>query len=89
MNRFAYDAAILERFPAVVGGVIHASGVSNGPAPPGLARAFGLEIEAARARIGDTPLSEVPSLAAWRRVFRGSGWIPRSTARLPRRSSAE
>jgi DNA/RNA-binding domain of Phe-tRNA-synthetase-like protein len=29
-----------------------------------------------RDRIGETPLSEVPSLAAWRRVFRGFGVDP-------------
>ena len=29
-----------------------------------------------RARIGDTPLSEIPTLAAWRRAFRGFGVDP-------------
>ena len=76
MKRFAYDARIVERFPTVVGGVIHAAGLANGPAPPGLAAAFGAEIAAARARIGTTPLSEVPSLASWRRVFRAFGVDP-------------
>src|SRR3990172_3851963 len=37
---FRYDPDILERFPAVVGGVIHATGVHNGPTPPRLAAAF-------------------------------------------------
>jgi DNA/RNA-binding domain of Phe-tRNA-synthetase-like protein len=73
---FLYDPAILERFPGIVGGVIEAAGVTNGPTPPGLADAFAAEGAAVRARIGDTPLSELPSLAAWRRVFRGFGVDP-------------
>ena len=41
-----------------------------------LAMAFAAEQAAVRARIGETPLSELPSLAAWRRVFRGFGVDP-------------
>jgi DNA/RNA-binding domain of Phe-tRNA-synthetase-like protein len=76
MTLFRYEPAILERFPGIVGGVIHAAGVTNGPTPPGLAEAFAAEQSAVRERIGDTPLSELPSLAAWRRVFRGFGVDP-------------
>lgn len=76
MARFSYDAAIVARFPTLVGGVIQASGVANGPTPPDLASAFHGEAAAVRARIGETPLSEVPALAAWRRVFRGFGVDP-------------
>ncbi len=76
MARFRYDPAIIERFPAIVGGVIHATGVHNGPPPPRLASAFRDEALAVRARIGETPLSELPPLAAWRRVFRGFGVDP-------------
>jgi DNA/RNA-binding domain of Phe-tRNA-synthetase-like protein len=74
--RFRYDPDILERFPAVVGGVIYATGVHNDPTPPRLAGAFHDETLAVRARIGETPLSELPSLAAWRTVFRGFGVDP-------------
>jgi DNA/RNA-binding domain of Phe-tRNA-synthetase-like protein len=74
--RFRYDPDIIERFPALVGGVIHATGARNGPTPPRLAAAFGDEMLAVRTRIGDTPLSEVPALAAWRKVFRGFGVDP-------------
>lgn len=76
MARFRYHPAILDRYPTVVGGVIHAVGVRNGPAPDGLAQAFVAEQQAVRARLGDTPLSELPSLAAWRAVFRGFGVNP-------------
>jgi len=76
MARFSYDPAIIERFPSVVGGVIHAEGVSNGPAPSGLIAAFAAEQRSAHERIGETALSELPTLAAWRRVFRGFGVNP-------------
>jgi DNA/RNA-binding domain of Phe-tRNA-synthetase-like protein len=76
MTSFRYDPALLQRFPAVVGGVIHATGVTNGPTPPDLAAAFDAESIAVCARIGDTPLSELPTLAAWRRIFRGFGVDP-------------
>ena len=52
------------------------SGVSNGPSAPALVAAFEAEQAAALARLGDTPLSEVPSLAAWRRAFRAFGTDP-------------
>ena len=74
--RFRYDPDIIEHFPALVGGVIHATGVHNDPTPPRLAAAFHAETLAVRARIGETPLSELPTLAAWRKVFRGFGVDP-------------
>ena len=76
MARFRYDQDLAERFPSVVGGVIHATGVHNGPTPPRLATAFHAETLAVRRRIGETPLSELPTLAAWRTVFRGFGVDP-------------
>jgi DNA/RNA-binding domain of Phe-tRNA-synthetase-like protein len=50
--------------------------VANGPSSAGLVAALAAEVAAARERIGTTPLSEIPSLAAWRRVFRGFGVDP-------------
>jgi DNA/RNA-binding domain of Phe-tRNA-synthetase-like protein len=76
MARFSYDPQILERFPNVVGGVIHADGVSNRTAPAELAAAFAAEQLAVQERIGETPLSELPPLAAWRAVFRDFGVNP-------------
>lgn len=64
------------RFPTIVGGVIHAVGVSNPASPRDLVEAFRAEQAAALARIGSTPLSELPSLAAWRRAFRAFGVDP-------------
>ena len=73
---FEYAADVVERFPSVVGGVIHATGLTNGASPAGLVEAFAAEQAAVLARIGATPLSELPSLAAWRRVFRAFGVDP-------------
>jgi DNA/RNA-binding domain of Phe-tRNA-synthetase-like protein len=74
--RFRYEPEIVERFPSIVGGVAHADGVRNGPSSPELVEAFAAEQRAVLARLGDTPLSEVPSLAAWRRAFRAFGVDP-------------
>jgi DNA/RNA-binding domain of Phe-tRNA-synthetase-like protein len=76
MARFRYDPAILERSPGIAGGVIHATGIRNGPTPPDLAAAFAAEQAAVRASLGATPLSELPTLAAWRRAFRAFGVDP-------------
>ena len=73
---FRYDPALLARFPAIRGGVIAARHLRNGPIPPALAAAFATEQRAALARLGDTPLSDVPSLAAWRRAFSAFGVKP-------------
>ncbi len=76
MARFGYDHEILERYPTVVGGVIHADGVINRPAPAELTAAFQAEQASVRVRLGETPLSELPTLAAWRGVFRSFGVDP-------------
>jgi DNA/RNA-binding domain of Phe-tRNA-synthetase-like protein len=74
--RFEYALDIVERFPSVVGGAIHATGLANGASSSELTEAFAAEQAAVLARIGSTPLSELPSLAAWRRVFRAFGVDP-------------
>ena len=76
MALFQYDADVIQRFPTIVGGVIHATGVHNDPTPLDCAAAFHDETLATLARIGETPLSELPELAAWRKVFRGFGVDP-------------
>jgi DNA/RNA-binding domain of Phe-tRNA-synthetase-like protein len=76
MTIFRYNAAILERFPTVVGGVIFAVDLLNGPTPEPLREEYRAEQRAVLARIGEAPLSQIPSLAAWRGVFRGFGVDP-------------
>jgi DNA/RNA-binding domain of Phe-tRNA-synthetase-like protein len=76
MTAFQYDTDILTRYPTVVGGVILARGMTNGPAPKDLQAAFLAEQQATLQHIGDTPLSQITSLAAWRNVFRSFGVDP-------------
>ena len=76
MTVFQYDTDILTHYPTVVGGVILAQGMTNGPTPKDLQAAFIDEQQATLQRIGATPLSQIPSLAAWRAVFRSFGVDP-------------
>jgi DNA/RNA-binding domain of Phe-tRNA-synthetase-like protein len=76
MAQFQYDPKIVEQFPSIVGGVVVADGVRNGPSSAELLAAFEEEQTDVLARLGDTPLSDVPSLAAWRRAFRAFGVDP-------------
>jgi DNA/RNA-binding domain of Phe-tRNA-synthetase-like protein len=73
---FIYTPNILIQYPTVVGGVIAVRGVKNGVTPDALKLRYHAEQAAVKARIGDIPLSELPSLAAWRVVFRGFGVDP-------------
>jgi DNA/RNA-binding domain of Phe-tRNA-synthetase-like protein len=84
MTAFQYDAEILTRYPAVVGGIVLARRMTNGPTPTALLAAFLAEQQATLLRIGNTPLGQIPSLAAWRVVFRSFGVDPTQY-----RSSAE
>ena len=76
MAVFQYDTGILTRYPTVVGGVILAQGMTNGPTPKDLQTAFIDEQQGTLRRIGATPLSQIPSLVAWRAVFRSFGVDP-------------
>ncbi|MGH3041859.1 MAG: B3/B4 domain-containing protein, partial [Gaiellaceae bacterium] len=76
MTLFRYDPELLERFPTIVGGLLHARGVTNGPSPPPLAAAYRAEQERTLGRIGEQPLGMVPSLVAWRRTFTAFGVEP-------------
>lgn len=76
MTVFQYDTRILTRYPNVMGGVILAKGMTNDCMPKDLEMAFIDEQQATLKRLGDTPLSQIPSLAAWRSVFRSFGVDP-------------
>ncbi len=76
MNVFQYSPDILTRYPGVVGGAIFAQGMTNGSTPERLRAAFQVEQQATLQRIGNTPLSQIPSLAAWRSAIRGFGVEP-------------
>lgn len=76
MTAFHYEQEVLQRYPTVVGGVLLADALRSGPSTTDLQEAFLAEQRATLERLGDTPLSEVPSLAAWRRAFRAFGVDP-------------
>ena len=76
MSTFRYHTDILARYPAVVGGVILAQGITNGPTPESLLVSYQAEQEAVKERIGKTPLSQLQSLEAWRAAFRRFGVDP-------------
>src|SRR6266700_914412 len=76
MNIFQYHPDILVRYPAVVGGAMLVRDVTNGPTPASLLAAYQAEQQATLQRIGNTPLSQIASLAAWRSALRGFGVEP-------------
>lgn len=76
MSVFRYDPAVVDRFPTIRAGALVARGATNGPSPGALTEELAAAQTEARDRIGDTPLSEVPSLAAWRRTFTAFGVSP-------------
>jgi DNA/RNA-binding domain of Phe-tRNA-synthetase-like protein len=76
MPVFQYHPDILAKYPPIVGGAILARNVTNGPTPARLRDLYQAEQQRVLQRIGNTPLSQIESLAAWRRVFRGFGVDP-------------
>jgi DNA/RNA-binding domain of Phe-tRNA-synthetase-like protein len=76
VSTFQYHADILTQFPDLRSGVILAAELNNGPAPASLQAAFLEEQQAVLEGIGDTPLSEIEALAAWRSAFRAFGVNP-------------
>ena len=73
---FQYDTGILEQFPHLVGGVIIAEGITNPPSTDELKAVYLAEQQAIINKIGDTPLSEIRPLFAWRRAFSSFGVNP-------------
>jgi DNA/RNA-binding domain of Phe-tRNA-synthetase-like protein len=73
---FRYHPDLVERFPEICGGVILVQGLNNAPTPADLLLAYQTEQRAVLVKIGEQPLSEIPSLAAWRAAFRLFGVDP-------------
>ena len=76
MKRFQYDRQITTNYPELSAGVIVARGMTNAPTAATLKDRYLAEQAAVKARLGDTPLSELPSLGAWRRAFSAFGVSP-------------
>ena len=73
---FAYDNAITERFPTIRAGVVHATGLTNGPSQPELLEEYRAEQQAAAEKVNSTAIADLPQVAAWRRVFSEFGAKP-------------
>ena len=76
MLAFKYHPEIIQRYPNIVGGVILAHGMKNSPATENLKEIYFAEQQAVIAGVGDKPLSELETLAAWRAAFRDFGVNP-------------
>lgn len=76
MTQFQYDSQIIESYPNLVAGVIVGRGMSNGSTPDALRERYLDEQRALKARIGSTPLSELPTLGACRRAISAFGVSP-------------
>ena len=76
MHKFQYHPDILSNYPNVVGGVALATGLNNSSTPDNLRAAYLAEQQAVIEKIGDRPLSELPSLNAWRRAIAAFGVSP-------------
>jgi len=73
---FRYHPEVMSRYSDLRAGVILAQDVANQPTPPALRQEFLSEQRAALERIGEAPLSEIETLAAWRAAFRDFGVNP-------------
>ena len=73
---FAYEEAVAKRYPTVRAGVVHATGLANGPSPPELLDEYRAEQQAASERLKATAIADLPSIAAWRRAFTQFGAKP-------------
>jgi DNA/RNA-binding domain of Phe-tRNA-synthetase-like protein len=76
MVGFRYSNDVISAFPATRGGVIHARGLDNTISSTSLDQRYRAEQAQMRADIGDMPLSDIPSLKAWRATFSGFGVKP-------------
>jgi DNA/RNA-binding domain of Phe-tRNA-synthetase-like protein len=76
MTVFQYHPDILNRFPLIAGGVLTVKGLINRPSTPEVLDLYQSEQQKVLAKIGSTPLSELPTLAGWRAAFRAFGVDP-------------
>ena len=76
MLPFRYDPEIIQSFPRLAYAALLGQGLRNGPTPGGLRQAYLDEQRRVLEEIGNTPLSEIESLAGWRAAFRLFGVDP-------------
>ena len=73
---FSYHPDIIDRFPTIQAGVVHATGLINESSPDELANRYRAEQLSATRRLEATPIAELGPIAAWRRVFSQFGVQP-------------
>lgn len=76
MITLRYHLTVLERFPATRCGLVHVTDASNGSASRELDDELSAIHRAAASRLRHHAIADIPSIAAWRRVFRGFGVDP-------------
>jgi DNA/RNA-binding domain of Phe-tRNA-synthetase-like protein len=76
MNRFAYDPTITGRYPDLATSIVTVGSADNTSTRAGLALELAAEVAAVRRRHDGAALSELASIAAWRRVFTSFGTKP-------------
>src|SRR6266511_3177602 len=69
----AYADAVAERYPTIRAGVIHATGLANGPSSSELLDDYRAEQQAASQRLKAMAIADLPSIAAWRRALHRPG----------------
>lgn len=72
----SYDPALIERFPAIRAGVVRGTGLRNEPSSTELRDEFVATQTKALARLEETTIAAIPSIAAWRRAFTAFGVKP-------------
>ena len=73
---FGYQQRVIDRYPTIRAGIVHAVGLCNGPSPAALRDEFRAQQHVSRSNLEDRTLSAVPSIAAWRRAFSSFGVKP-------------
>jgi DNA/RNA-binding domain of Phe-tRNA-synthetase-like protein len=73
---FTYDDRIIDEFPTIRAGVVHATGLANRPSSPQLLDEYRAEQSAVLARLDGRPIADLASVAAWRRTFTRFGTKP-------------
>jgi DNA/RNA-binding domain of Phe-tRNA-synthetase-like protein len=76
MPVFQYDQPVLTTFTHLAGGFISGRGLRNRPTTPDVLALYAAEQKKVIEKIGDTPLSELSTLAGWRAAFRQFGVDP-------------
>jgi DNA/RNA-binding domain of Phe-tRNA-synthetase-like protein len=76
MIPFRYDEEILDRFPKLSGGAMLGMEFQNSPTPEALRQVYLEEQRKVLERLGNTPYSEIETLAGWRSAFRLFGVDP-------------